>query len=201
MAYIPKNRIQSNLYTAGGEYYIPGSNPDYVGYYYKLYTGKVYTGKTPNDKPNLELIPIELYNLPEENNIRRVEIVNNYENLIYSELKEPNTSISVYPPQLEFPQPTKDNYKLGEFQRFFCKKRNEFSYLEISKDSYDKLVQQDPTIYFLNWEPFSIPWTLTGERKKVYIINRNIVLLTEKNKKFYGFGNYLQKEYLKYYKS
>ncbi len=200
MAYIPKNRIQSNLYTAGGEYYITGSNPDYVGYYHKLYTGKIFTGKTPSDKPNLELISIELYNLPEENNIRRVEIVNNYENLIYSELKEPNTSISVYPPQLEFPQPTKDNYKLGEFQRFFCKKRNEFSYLEISKDSYDKLVQQDPTIYFLNWEPFNIPWTLIGERKKVYIINRNIVLLTEKNKKFYGFSNYLQKEYLKYYK-
>ena len=66
---------------------------------------------------------------------------------------------------------------------FFVKKRNEFSYLEISKDSYDKLVQQDPTIYFLNWEPFSIPWTLTGERKKVYNINQNITLLEEKKQK------------------
>ena len=78
MAYIPKNRIQTNLYTAGGEYHIPGINPDYVGFYHKLYTGKVYTGKTPNDKPNSLLVPIGLYNLPEENNPTRVEIDNNF---------------------------------------------------------------------------------------------------------------------------
>lgn len=201
MAYIPKNRIQPNLYTAGDEYFIPGTNPNYIGYYYKLYTGEKYTGKNPNDKPNYRLSPIEEYNIQAENNPTKVEVLNNYENLVYGELKNTNNSITVYPPQLYYTQPTEGNYKLGEFQRFFCKKRNEFVYLEISESDYNKLIQQDVTIYYYNWEPFNIPWTLTGEKDKVYYINRNMVLLEEKNKNFYGFSRYLQEEYLKYYKS
>jgi len=201
MAYIPKNRIQPNLYTAGDEYFIPGTNPNYVGFYYALYTGEKYTGKNQNDKPNYRLVPIEEYNIQAENNPTKVEVLNNYENLVYGELRNINNSITVYSPQLYYTQPTEDNYKLGEFQRFFCKKRNEFVYLEISESDYNKLIQQDTTIYYYNWVPFSISWTLTGERDKVYYINRNMVLLEEKNKNFYGLGRYLQDDYLKYYKS
>ena len=105
-----------------------------------------------------------------------------------------------YLSQLFFTQPTERDYQLGEFRRYFCKKRNEFTYLEISQSDYDNLVQQSPTINFKMWAPFDIPWTLIGEEKQVYYINRNIVKLTEKNKKFYGLGKYLQEKYLRYYK-
>ena len=201
MAYIPKNRIQPNLYTAGGEYYIPDVNPNYVGFYYKIYTGEVYTGKNPSDTPNIELLPIESPDALGVKNPTQVEIVTNPETAVYVGLTEDDTSLKVFPPQLNFPQPTQDNYQLGEFQRYFCKKRNEFSYLEISESDYNKLVSRDSSIYYNGWKPFDIPWTLTGERDKVYNVNRNIVLLKEQNEKFYGFSNYLQKEYLKYYKS
>ena len=62
MAYIPKNKIQTNLYTSGGEYTLVSSGQDYVGYYYKLYDGKFFTGKTPNEPNSKEItlvIPIK----------------------------------------------------------------------------------------------------------------------------------------------
>ena len=201
MPYIPKNRIQPNLYTAGGEFYIPGVNSDYIGYYYKIYTGENYTGRTPNDKPNYLLVPIEEYNVDVEDNSIKVEVLNSYESLIYNEIRNLADSPTIFVPQLFYTQPTEDDYKLGEFQRFFCKKRNEFIYLEISKSDYDKLSQRNSSIDFKNWEPFNIPWTLTGDRTTVYKVNRNVVLLEEKTKKFYGFSKNLQEEYLRYYQS
>ena len=123
MPYIPKNRIQPNLYTAGGEFYIPGVNSDYIGYYYKIYTGENYTGRTPNDKPNYLLVPIEEYNVDVEDNSIKVEVLNSYESLIYNEIRNLANSPTIVVPQLFYTQPTEDDYKLGEFQRFFCKKR------------------------------------------------------------------------------
>ena len=198
MPYVPKNRIQTNLYTEGKEFYIKKTNSNYIGYYYKLYTGAYFTGKNPDDFPNLELVKKIPPTLPSKNKISySIDPKNN----AYTNLKEVNTSQTIFLPQLFYTQPTKDNYKLGEFQRFFCKKRNEFIYLEISKSDYDKLSQQDTTIDFQNWNPFQIPWTLTGDKNEVYNINRNIVLLKEKNEKLYGFGKYLREDYLRYYKS
>ena len=47
--YIPKNRIQTNLYTNGGEYVIAQTQQEYIGFYHKLYTGETFTGKNPDD--------------------------------------------------------------------------------------------------------------------------------------------------------
>ncbi len=57
MPYIPKSRIQPNLYTAGKDYVIQSTLKPYVGYFYRTYTGEVFTGKNPDDKPNFPLIP------------------------------------------------------------------------------------------------------------------------------------------------
>ena len=46
MAYIPKNKIKTNLYTPGGEFAVEATGVEYVGLYYSLYTGEKYTGKT-----------------------------------------------------------------------------------------------------------------------------------------------------------
>ena len=40
--YIPKSKIQPNLYTNGGEYLLNGV--DYTGSYHLLYNGQAYTG-------------------------------------------------------------------------------------------------------------------------------------------------------------
>ena len=200
MAYVPKNRIQTNLYTAGEEFYIPKINPNYIGYYYKLYTGEYFTGKNPDDKPNNTLLLIEDYNQSSKRG-NQTYIINNNPNYVYGSLKNIDLKSTISTPQLFYTQPTKQNYKLGEFRRYFCKKRNEFIYLEISQEDYKELTQQSSTIDFKNWAPFNIPWTLVGEAKQVYYTNQNITLLKEKNNSFYGFSKYLREEYLKYYKS
>jgi hypothetical protein len=206
MVYIPKNRIQSNLYTAGGEYLLEKDNSEYIGYYYKLYDGKVYTGKNPDDKPNFSLIPFtpiltrEIFGeLFPQNYIYiskgDIDVVN------YLNIKNISPDSTLNSPQLYLTIPTEQDYKLGEFQRYFCKKNNEFSYLEISKSDYDKLVKKDPTIDFTSWFPFNIPWSLTGDKDKVGQTNKNIVLLQINKDKLYGFDKYLKGDYLKYYKA
>jgi hypothetical protein len=202
MPYIPKSRIQTNLYTPGKEFYVPNIYPEYIGYYHKLYTGKIYTGKNPDDKPNYQLIAIKEYTIPDETNIpSQLELSIDYENFVYTQLKNIPLDLSVSLPQLYLTQPTEQDYKLGEFRRYFCKKRNEFTYIEISKSDYDKLVKKDPTIDFTSWFPFNIPWSLTGDKDKVGQTNKNIVLLQINKDKLYGFDKYLKGDYLKYYKA
>jgi hypothetical protein len=205
MAYVPKNRIQSNLYTTGGEYLLEKDNSEYIGYYYKLYDGKAYTGKNPDDKPNFSLIPFtpiltkEIFGetfpqnyiyIPKGN----IDIAN------YLIIKNISPDFTLDSPKLYLSTPTEQDYKLGEFRRYFCKKRNEYIYLEISKEDYDKLVKRDSTIDYKLWFPFNIPWLLVGDKNKVSQVNKDIVLLQINKDKLYGFNKYLKEDYLKYYK-
>ena len=221
--YIPKDRIKPNLYTPGNEFVIKDTGESYVGCYHSLYTGKFYTGKNQNDYDIREIVSsgvpgsnnkVDLP--PDSTNINKIALFlqdpdppvggdNWNPKDIVTFLALSGKSITNDDPKTvpfqKYPEPTQNDYQLGEFQRYFCKKRNEFIYLEISKSDYSKLVKQDSAIDFTNWAPFSIPWTLTGNESQVYNTNRNIVLLEEKNKKFYGFGKYLRGDYLRYYKS
>ena len=198
MPYVPKSRIQTNLYTAGKDYVIQETSQPYIGYYYKTYKGQLFTGKNPDNKPNRLLIPIPE---PVQTNQTQVYIKDSIENENYKLLRGISGNDLRNSPQLFFTQPTEQDYQLGEFRRFFCKSRNEFIYLEISESDYNALVQNSPTIDFQNWVPFNIPWTLTGDEHQVYNTNHNIVKLKEKNEGFYGLGKYLQEKYLRYYKS
>ena len=198
MPYIPKSRIQPNLYTAGKDYVILDTLEPYIGYYYRIYTGQIFTGKNPHDKPNFILIPPP--NQPSQVNQTQVYIKDGVENNNYKVIKGIIGNNLRNSPQLFFTKPTEQDYQLGEFRRYFCRNRNEFLYLEISKSDYNNLIQQNSTIDFQNWLAFDIPWTLTGNKNEVYQTNRNIVGLKEKNESFYGFGKYLQEEYLRYYK-
>ncbi len=200
MPYFPKNRIQTNLYTAGGEYYILGVTPNYVGPYHKLYTGETFSGKTSNDTPSYPLLPIEEYN--ESSNIgNKIYIINDLNSYEYGTIKGIDLAATTEIPQLQYPQPTEDDYKIGEFRRYFCKRRNEFSYLEVSKKTHDRINKQDSTIDYKSWLAFNIPWSITGDPKQVVSTNSNIVALKEKQEKLYGLNKFLQQDYLKYYKS
>ena len=85
MPYIPKSRIQPNLYTAGKDYVILDTLEPYIGYYYKIYTGQVFTGKNPDDKPNFILIPPP--NQPSQVNQTQVYIKDGVENNNYKIIK------------------------------------------------------------------------------------------------------------------
>ena len=81
---------------------------------------------------------------------------------------------------------------------YFCKKSNEILYLEISKDTYNKLISKDSTIAFQYYIPFNIPWQITGTKEQTYKVNKNIVELTMKQQKLPMFDMYLKKDYTKY---
>lgn len=197
--YYPLSQISTNLYTNGDEFVLLISNEPYLGYYWKNSKGEYFTGKTPQDTPTQQLTPIPVSLESLNDNFIYTELVpgavdvNQY-TLITSLYQQ--TQIPTYSPNI----PTQQNYEVGEFRRYFCKKTNELIYLEINKDTYDKLINKNSTIAYQYYQPFNIPWQLTGDKEQVFKTNRNIVELTIKQLKLSQFDLYLKKDYTKYYK-
>lgn len=176
MTYIPKNKIQTNLYTVGGEFVYLDSKMDYVGPYYKLYNGTYFTGGSPNTPNKKEIIPV-LLNIDNSNNT----IVN---------------SSPTYDPIL----PTDQDYNNGEFIRYFSVKRNQNIYTEINKNIYSKFQSQDSKVSWRLYKVFSLIWKLTGNSEDIALINKNMVELTEVKEKIFGLGKYLKENWIQYYK-
>jgi hypothetical protein len=212
MPYTPLNRIQTNLFTNGGEYYVISTGQNYQGYYYILYNGKVYTGKTPDDYQTSELA---IYNSNETQNL-----TTNQQALLKQSIPSFDTEvllpgISTYlnitgkspqnPPVLKapttyFPQPTPQQYQVGEFIRYFVKKTNEILYIEISSDTYTSIKSQDSGYAWQYYTPFQLPWQISGDEMTVGKTNRNLVLLTEQRLKIRGLQQFLREDYTKFYK-
>ena len=212
--YIPKNKILPNLYTNGGEFVIEETQKDYKGFYYRLYNGNLYTGKTPNDTPSQKLIPKSpiseedinyLFStialpidgfIPESDTYKEETIIDygylkrlDFNNLPIKELPTPY-----------YPQPTEADYKLGEFQRYFCVKSNELKYTEVTKEQYEKFIKKDSSVAWQYYIAFTFPWDITGNKEEVSKTNHNIVLITEQNIKRRGLQEFLRKNYLKFCK-
>jgi len=177
MAYIPKNKIQTNLYTSGGEYVLASTQENYIGYYYKLYNGKYFTGRTPNDPDTKEIILV-IPNIPTNSDLNISPVI-------------------PYNPLL----PTEQDYQIGEFTRYFNIKRNQAIFTEISKDTYDKFKQQDPQVSWRLYRVFSLSWQLTGDTNQVSQTNKNITELTESRERVFGLSLYLKENWTQYYKN
>ena len=216
--YIPKNKILPNLYTNGDEFQIKSLSQNYVGYYYRLYNGKLFTGRNPNDGENAELIPstsnivepttpsemptqIALFGgdadptiNKEEWNVRDIELYTLLKGESIDEIRRGGL------PSPYYPQPTESDYKLGEFQRYFCVKTNEIIYTEVTKEQYEKFTKKDLSVSWQYYTAFTLPWSITGNKEEVYKVNRNIVLITEQNIKRRGLQEFLKENYLKFCK-
>jgi len=178
MAYVPKNKIQTNLYTPGEEFTKKISNEFYIGFYYKLYNGTYFTGKNINDGPNDELV--------------RVGIIGPIDENISKENK-----LSLYNPIL----PTEQDYQIGEFTRYFNIRRNQSIFTEISKDTFDQYQQKSPQVNWKLYRVFSLFWQLKGDVNRVAQTNKNITELTENKEKAFGLSIYLKENWIQYYKS
>jgi hypothetical protein len=200
--YYPKSQIKTNLYTNGDEFIFLDSKQPYTGYYFKTSTEQYFTGRTPDDLPNIEIIlnsALLRENIPtNQSNYSVVINTDLVDNSIYNNLVKPSPIL--ISPSYNAPIPTQQDYETGEFRRYFCKKGNEILYLEIDKVTYDKLIVKDPQYLYSLYEPFNLPWKLTGTQEEVEKVNRNIVELTSKRLQLPQFGRYLKDDYLKYYK-
>jgi hypothetical protein len=218
--YIPKNRLITDLKTNQGEFVYKGTNTPYNGVYWKSYDGKYFTGKNPNDFPSIEIIPQINTDVPINTPSLTIapfytNIINNNEDdflefIINSEidliseyipLKNIDIATVKLLPSQYYPTPTQDDYNLGVFTRYFVVKANENVYLEVNKDTYNNILNQNPNWAWELYVPFTILWTLTGERDNVFITNRNITQLTEQRLKRRGLQEFLKQNYLKFYQT
>ena len=193
--YFPLSQITPNLHTNGGEFQIKSTFQEYTGYYFTVSTGQIYTGRNQNDNPVLELT----YLIPTINNIdiNLPEVITLGDPIYNNTIKLPLNTIykPVYNPNV----PTTSDYQTGEYRRYFCKKTNEIIYIEIDKNTFDKLVSKSEDILWSLYQPFDIPWNLTGNKEQVSRVNRNIVLLTMENLSLPQFDAYLKFDFTKYF--
>jgi len=215
--YIPKNKILPNLYTNGDEFQVKATSKLYIGYYHKLYNGTLFTGRNPNDGEQSELIsslpdivtPKTPPEIPTQIAIFRGDadplidksIWNERDVALYTQLRGQSVDNVRRGglPSPYYPQPTEADYKLGEFQRYFCVKSNELKYTEVNKEQYTKFNKKDSSVSWQYYTSFSLPWDISGDKEKVYQTNKNIVLITEQNIKRRGLQEFLRKNYLKFY--
>jgi len=200
--YYPKSQITTNLYTNGGEFIYVKSKLSYTGYYFAVSSGKYYTGKNISDRPNEELKFINIKDTPINpdypNDVSTSILVIDP---IYSYLKNNiDLNVPIFIPMYSPSVPTENDYQTGEYRRYFCKKVNEIIYVEINKNTYNKLKAKDKGIAWQQYLYFNTPWQLTGDKEKVFKTNRDIVTLTMKSQKLPMFDMYLKEDYTKYYK-
>lgn len=204
--YYPKSQVKTNLYTNGGDFTTRNSSTSYKGYYYETSDGRFFSGKTPNESPTFELIKInpnesptnlstnlQVENFPVDN---LYIIENGYANSTRLSFNQQAPS----PPKQSYPIVTENDYKLGEFQRYFLKKGNETKFLEISLEDYRKYVNQDRDVMFELYTPIQINWILTGEKEQVYKVNQSIVAKVERDQNLPGFTQYFRDRFTQFYK-
>jgi hypothetical protein len=204
--YYPKSQVKTNLYTTGGDFRLQNSTTPYKGYYYQTSDGKYFSGRTPNESPTFELIKISpslpTTNLSEDLLVENLP-VNDYYTIEDGYARSTNLSFNQEapsPPKQTYPVLTDNDYKLGEFQRYFLKKGNEIKFLEISLEDYRKYVNQDKDVMFELYTPIQINWILTGEKEQVYRVNQSIVARTEREQNLPGFTQYFRNRFTQFYK-
>ena len=210
--YFPQSQIKTNLYTNGGEFVILLTNENYIGSYWSTSSGKYYTKKNPQDTPYEELIkftPTQLTDttvtsiLGVQNTGSIEDLSPNYEEVRAYDLArgvDINNPIVQNLPQYFLPTPTEEEYSLGAFTRYLCKRTNQNIYIEINEDTFNGLKDASPEYLFSLYAPFSITWTLTGNTaSEVSKINFDVVSQCEKQNGFKGLVKYF-KNYSQFFK-
>ena len=197
MTYIPKSLVNSNLYTAGGEFNTPSGKP-YVGYYHQTFNNNTSSGKTPNSPNSIKLTPT--YNLIQENSY----IVQTPENARYSSIQPVNQALyqSSGDPLPMFPTLIDKDYQRGQIIRFFAKKRNDITpkIIEISKEAYEDLNINAGRYNYALWTVTRVFWKISGPLKDSLnsngvktsgIIDTNQRLINTAEENFKGIKQYL----------
>jgi hypothetical protein len=192
--YFPKSQIKSNLYTNGGEYILSTTKENYIGYYYEVSTGQRFTGKTPQDGPNIPLLPPRK-NINPETHPDEGPIENTGIRYVDPELFPLQTPINLRFIPIPNPTlPTDQDNQLGVYTRYFCKKNNELKYMEIDKNTFQLLSTRANNIAWDLYTPVSTLWYLRGNVDS-YGANKGLISLIEKNQKWYGFTQWFKEKF------
>jgi hypothetical protein len=171
MSYYPKSQIKTNLYTNGNDFLLSSNQENYSGHYYETSNGSKFTGKFPGDGNNTLLLS---FSLPKENSelfpesdlINLITLNPPVETLsnspVYSSDYVPSQNPNLRSiPSFHYPKPTPQEIQQGAITRYFCKKNNEYKYIEINKDTFNKLQSQDKSIAWDLYTPTSLTYYIT----------------------------------------
>jgi hypothetical protein len=222
--YYPKSQVKTGLYTNGNEYALVTTQEEYIGYYFETSSGKKYTGKNPNNTA-VELVPFILFPIKQiapdspntqNNNFLPETILTpiNYSvpTLTPEEaIKYANSGVNagIYNaivdtkpraiPQFGLTYPTDQEKQKGVFTRYFCKKNNELRYMEITKSTYDRLVNKNNNIAWDLYTAALLQWRITGDSNQTYLSNQASAFQVEGQSNFPGFSQYFKNNFLQYY--
>jgi hypothetical protein len=127
---IPSNQVVESKYTQGGEYILLSTHREYQGYYYEL-NNKLFAGK----EFNINAPEIIKLTSDKVNKLLLNPSTKDYGKL--SNIKIQSTQIRSIPNA-----PTNEEYDAGFKIRYFIKKVNETSFInikEVNKDTFDNL--------------------------------------------------------------
>jgi hypothetical protein len=184
--YYTADEITSNLYTSGSQF-MTEDNVEYRGTYHSYITGEVYTGSTWNAKTSKKLITFRDLSS---------------KNAEYQQLKP--TSLVFDKPNPTIVSITQQQINNKIVNRYFLKKVNETSIIEVDLEQYQKWInkQIDSVVYL----GISIPWTIAGEIEDTNINGtmikgvrtKNNLQIQYANSKLPGISDYLNNP-LQYY--
>jgi len=196
MTYIPKSLTNNNLFTNGGEF-VDSTGKPYSGPYHQLFNGQIYSGKTPLEPTKRLLTTIPRDELSNQ-------VPNTPNNLEYSRLNPKNQELFEYGknPTAFIPQPKGEDYRRGQIERYFAKKRNETPsrILEINQSTYNDIFTQSGEYNYALWQVVKVFWKITGPLRDTRnpngvitagIVDTNERLVNFTNREFRGIKQYL----------
>lgn len=170
MSYYPKSQIKTNLSANGPDAKLTTQPLQqqlydivnfYTGPYYETSSGNKYTGKFPGDGNNLLLFPVTDYAI-EDTQLFPEDFSNQIiVDPLYSEEIKSTSFLPRSIPSFYYPKPTPQEIQQGAITRYFCKKNNEYKYIEINKDTFDKLQSLDKSIAWDLYTPISLTYYIT----------------------------------------
>jgi hypothetical protein len=230
MPYLPKHYVKTGLVANEGQFIGKVNGTPYSGPYYEIGTGQVFSGLGPQDRSSQELTRFGNSENPPGTAFQEVSVAFNLDvlNLRPGESSNfiqnsPGVNFQIYQAQMvddytrlkKFtekdysnrmlpsgitPIPTEEDYTVGEYIRYFTKKVNENTYLELDEAQHTAITKKDSKIFYEQYFAFTLPWTLTGEEPKVFQTNKNITQRRIMNLRLVGFDRFLEGNYLKFYK-
>jgi len=185
--YFPKNKIKTGL-NSNGEFLVKSSSKVYYGPYFSTSKGKYYAGTTPNYANLVELIENKDPNAESGNlDSNQGEDPRFFpSNVSYTLQKNSLSPLPAQPPKYYKSQPTNEDYRQGEYIRYFAKKTNEYIYIEINQQTYNNLKAQDPTLLWTLYDCYYMIYSLSSNE-----VNRRLALQIERENQWYGFSSYL----------
>ena len=142
--YYTADEITNDLYTTGKEY-MTLDNKEYIGPLHRYITGEIYTESTWNSKLSIKLITY-VENLTTADKT--------YKSL------QPTLNVTFSMPSAIIPQPTKPEILDGKMKRYFIKRKNDATILEVDSAQYDKWLTNviDKKMY----NGVEITWSIGG---------------------------------------